>query len=232
MLKDVITNLLVKEYEAEDERDHTKWHLSGFGQCLRKRIYQRAGYTALPLCPKTIKTFAMGHMMHEWLQARLSESGEIEVIDTEIVIDQGNISGHADLLVKIDNKRILYEIKTIHFMAMNKYMKGDLENNLAEAYPWHHAQLSAYVYFLSKAGVKIDEARILYVCKSSMFMSEVPLRQHDTEQEIEILENAWSNYKLANELPKQIEGWQCDYCQYRDTCKNKKGCDCELCRGK
>jgi len=248
-LSDFIAVQSYRDKLKETNRDHTKWHLSGLGSCPRKRIYQRLNTAGLNDCPKSLKNFAFGNMIHSYIQTqtRNNPSDTFRIIGEEITLpyhDQGisfgrskwlnKISGHADLLVEINGKNILYELKSIHYLAMNRYMKGDLEQNLTEAYPWHHAQLSGYVYFMRDAGFTIDEAKIVYICKSNMFMVEVPLQMTDVEAELEYLEHALKVFQETNTMPPKIPSgdrtyWQCDYCQYRQVCRDKSPCTCEYC---
>jgi len=83
--------------------------------------------------------------------------------------------------------------------------------------------------------VKIDEARIVYICKSNMFMAEVPLQMWDVERELKLLEAAWAQYQKDGTLPAKIPSddpvyWQCSYCSYRSICREMKSCDCQYCQ--
>lgn len=211
--------------------------MSDFGTCIRKRMYKRAGIIPAPLCPKTAKTFNYGNIIHEFIQkiVKANARSAVKFLDSEIPYDDGKVSGHLDLLVEINGVTTAYELKSMHYLAMQRYMRGDLEKNLQQAYPHHHAQLNAYVHYMNKLG--IGDAKILYICKSNMLMVEVPLLlpEISAAEEVELLDEAWKKYERDSELPEKFDSkhpryWECNYCDYRNICRNKSLCDCEYCR--
>ena len=194
-------------------RDNSFWHGSDAGMCARKRTYKRQGLSGEAFDDRTLRVFEVGHMFHFWLQDLLNKqrvllSCEEELKDTEL-----NYLGHYDALVKIDDRLILYDFKTVNSMAFQYYMREGFP-------PYHKMQLASYCYFLRRQFPELTEMRMLYVSKDDLRVEEVeiPYTQELEDKvlkELEILNKNWEKGELPPRIVKDYhdiyddDAWQC-----------------------
>ena len=141
---------------------------------------------------------------------------EIELIRSELPIEIKEkdfiISGRIDnlVLVKIDNKLALVEVKSIKFLP-KEYRKE------------HETQLQLYMKALG-----IHEGIILYIQKDNLetrtFNIKFSKKQADKIIErFQELHKALTKDKLPEAEAKQDKdkSWMCDYCNYAEECGGK-----------
>ena len=119
-----------KKNEEIRYKDYQDWfHASGAGTCARKHYF--ANVDKVPRTPKskdTLRLFRLGDIVHEDIQAAVSEfavNGGVEVyIEHEIRIPDLNVRGFLDLIVVDDGE--LYDIKTCNNRKYKTIFGGKL----------------------------------------------------------------------------------------------------------
>lgn len=191
----------LKRSEVRNYGDY--WSASSAGYCMRKNIFERLGVPHVTVDPRKQRVFESGHIFHEWLQgitkaAGVSIAQELELQDEELMI-----RGHIDDLVLINDKLILYDIKTAHSRSFT-YSKDRPVSH------FHRLQVGTYMYMLRNdktmkdwEGVdatQVSESRILKLSKDDLRMAEKQVFWGD-KLESDVLNywkelNTWWNNKL------------------------------------
>ena len=237
-----------KQEENTKERykgNESYYHASGAGFCSRKLYYQsieKAKETNKPNA-KSSRIMRLGTIVHEDFEKAFSlynnniynkliynnrNSNKKEnnikekqfelLVENEIIIDELNVRGFYDLVVKYGQKIYLYDIKTMGSWPW-KY-KVSKEGTGSEL---HHLQLATYGLAIRKEFGRLDGMFLLYYNKdnSDMKQIEVPIGT------LEKAKNYWRNLRTEHigGVPKfklgssPVEAWNCSYCNYYDHCK-------------
>lgn len=210
-------NNLINNYLKRELRIKTigRYYPSEAGSCLRKVYYSYK-------IPKEteqdlIKIFQVGHMFHDFIEDVLKseKTPEIELLESEVpfkIEEEGFIiSGRIDniILVKLDNKKVLLEIKSTSSL---KYTEEPNDRDVM--------QLQLYMHH-----TKIHNGMILYLEKNTLQAKwfNVDYNENiagETIERFKILDK----YLVNNQLPEpeariDIEKeWMCKNCNYREEC--------------
>ena len=124
-----------------------------------------------------------------------------------------NYSGHYDAIVKVGDRMILYDFKTVNSMAFQYYLN--------QGFPeYHKMQLASYCYFLRQQFPGLEEMRMFYISKDDLRVEEVPV-WYTQELEDKVLKelNTLNKFWALGELPPRItkdyhsltcpNAWQC-----------------------
>lgn len=210
--------------EAKKERDYGKyWSASSAGYCMRKNIFERlkVPHIETESDARKQRLFTAGHVFHDWIQdvtkqAGLSVASEVELQDEDLMI-----RGHFDDLIKIDDKLILYDYKTVN----SRSFMWSRKNGAKMSY-FHKMQLGTYMYMLRKRKggdpiflpnnalnqlPDLSEARILKIEKDNLMMEEQQLFWSEALEE-EVL----TYWTMLNEYWKEEKIPPC-------TCADQEG---------
>jgi len=222
MLKKLIDNHM-RTIQANNNRDHSKFHPSAIGYCSRKITYSMLGYEEEPVDTITQRIFENGHSMHaryeKWFEDMgiqiapelvLSENSE----DPEIArkARELNIDGRTDSLIEVNGERYIVELKSAG-QAMFEY-------HLNKGPKKHHLQqILMYMYL---TGVK--KGILLYENKNTQEIREFAI-EYDEEIVEDLIKKASviNSYVLEKKLPPKegtASSWQCKYCNYFNLCMN------------
>lgn len=155
------------------------------------------------------RVFTAGHVFHSWGQEITKKAGVSIAQEVELVDDDILVKGHFDDLVLINEKLILYDLKTAHSGAF----KWKKDRPIGD---YHRMQLATYMYMLRKpknASVRnvknqqrddikqVNEARILTISKDDLRLDEkqllwTPQLEKDVVQYWKTLNGYWKNKKL------------------------------------
>lgn len=163
---------------AEEERDYGEfWSASSAGYCMRKNIFERLKipHTADEVDEaRKQRVFSSGHIFHEWIQRITEKSGISVAQEIEMEDDDLMIRGHADDIVLIKGKPILYDYKTAHSRSFHYAKK--LHQEVSH---YHQMQVGTYLYILRSLSEGkdlpwegIEEARVLKISKDDLTMDE------------------------------------------------------------
>ncbi len=247
-----LTEIIAKQIDEERKikiRDNNYWHGSDMGLCPRKRFYKRLGIDGKDFDERTLRVFKCGDIFHEWLQDLLNKQNVLVGYEETLKDDKLNYKGHYDALIRIGDRLILYDFKTVNSMAFTYYNK--------QGFPkYHKSQLMSYVYFLRKQKYpQLEEGRMFYISKDDLRTVEVPVWYNkEWEKKIEAELTLLNEYWKKGELPPRIvkdyrnasepEAWQCakkvgkprkdgtylfkPFCQYFEHCWNENNNNIEV----
>lgn len=236
---------IIEKYlkDERDKRDEEKGHKKEYfyasdslvdnieeGKCIRRLCYEFSDINPEPLNNKTLRIFAIGEVLHEWIQDILIKTKKAKIIEeftivykqdgdvfkntdekNKIIIkDPVEIHGRMDVML-IDNT--IVEIKTVSkgafFYLGNAPKQG------------HSLQLQLYMF--SK---NVKEGSIFYINKDTGEFKEFEVK-YDANFVMESLERftkakeVIDRYLKTGELPKHpfIKSyWLCKFCSYTKEC--------------
>lgn len=202
--------------------------LSSSGKCPRaiaySVIYQFEEQEEIKdLSPRAISIFQMGHALHELERALISEINELVSVEDTVYleVDDYRIPGHIDGVLKLEDRDVIIDIKTVNEKTFNEFKKEPREDYVK--------QLNAYMY---ATGIK--EAYLWVYNKNTSNRMIVPILYSEKVVE-EVIDNFRKAIKgIKGELPERpyqyrIEDlgnglvvktlpWQCSYCPFTRIC--------------
>ncbi len=205
--------------DVDKKRKNDCFRVSGQGQCLRKRIYERLGEPNAPLDLYELKIFEFGTMVHSYFQDMLEDMGILVSSEEEFRDDKLGIVGHADAIVKAPSGPILYDIKTCHANKCDHLDAGEQDEH-------YKMQLLTYVMLAQRKYKDLKEGRLFYYAKDkhSYRMAEYSFWLTDEWKEkilseLSELNRFWQRKEIPPAVPKQ--SWECQYCRYAQCPSNK-----------
>ena len=208
-------------------KEHKEWfHASGCGTCVRKHYF--ANVDNVPRAPKskdTLRLFRLGDIVHNDIQAAVSEYAEkndIKVyIEKEIRIPGLNVRGFLDLVVADDNA--LYDIKTCNTKKYKITFSGKL-NQFNEPTNYY-MQLGTYGHWYEQeTGTPLDKLALVYYNKDTSEMQEFEVPRSYIQRAVRYWERVKKDF--AEGLPKvrlgyaPVKKWECNikYCDFYTIC--------------
>ena len=89
-----------RELHADSQaHTHTGWRASSLGYCPRRQMYERLAIRKPEYDAKTLRTFAYGDMVHDWLKAIFRRSGLLLAEEGTLSWPAQSIKGHYDVLL-------------------------------------------------------------------------------------------------------------------------------------
>lgn len=211
-----IGDLVDKHLLRQQNREHKgsgKWKPSNFGRCYRYQYWVRVGETVTnPVPANTLRVFAIGKMIHSWLQDII---GRYEYSIIESLIDVDEVKAFVDV-VGIDE---IIEIKSVRSFGFRVIKKDEFVLDRDK-----QPELLQATYYALKKGKEF--ARLIFVDKDTLEFQEfvvkiAPYLPMLTE-EFENLNSYWDMKKLPPALPRAYKGKECAYCGFSDKCKGGK----------
>lgn len=214
--RDIVFNQLregwASDKEARSKREIKSWHLSGFGTCLCGRYLARSG--AEPdqeLDGRVLSVFDIGNKEEAWIMEFLKKHPGA-TIEQQVRIENKdlNISGYADGVVSIADRKIGLEIKSKHSRAF-WYMTKD-------GAPQHNRMQ----LWLALNELKLESGLLVYISKDDREIMSFPVYLDDQElmvatmSEVNMLNLAWRT-KIPPP-PAENGTWQAKYCNYHKQC--------------
>lgn len=199
---------------------HDAWYASGLGFCKRKQYFRRMGLEPTEPTEWRIRFLAEeGKAGHEWRERAAKEVGALIEAEGNLESKKYSYRGRFDLIVLINNKPVLVDIKTQRPEAFF-YRKRLPKNKRVKDF--QKMQLASYVLFAQKKYPNLKEARIHYADRGGGLREEYSFlfgkKMFDKViKELKELNKYWE----AKKFPpiKGVEPWQCKYCPYRSICK-------------
>jgi CRISPR/Cas system-associated exonuclease Cas4 (RecB family) len=235
------TEALAEHIEALEEPrpPDGMWHPSSISGCERKSIYEVTGTEPSDPTDATSKrNFRLGHMIHaisqEAVDGYTNARGQVAHAEVTLAANPLGIAGSCDQLVWDGHSWELWEYKSSKAASLRW---GDFPR--AE----HVFQVSCYMLclrewggyagtdFIPPLGDALSHARIVYISKDDLAVTEYPLVWDDERAEavrgrLAHLDEARKSGVLPDRLPEEKDkktgkpkrNWQCGYCSYRTTC--------------
>lgn len=214
-------NLIPMTIHFDEETDTRKFRISDAGRCRLYRYWKRQGKERQKPDAKGLRIMEAGNMYHAWLSYALHECGVL--LASEIEVANDHAKGHADAIVGLNGKYILYDFKTI-----SSKQAGYMLTNGCKAKKEHAYQVLSYFMMIDNfcevtndvAFVAVpDECRIAYITREEMeIIAEVPVDPDllpQVKKDWQILISAWEKQEEPQANP---EHWECKFCPYKETC--------------
>lgn len=250
-VRTIIDNYLLEE--SKKVRDYGEyWSASSAGYCMRKLVFERLGVPKNNEDARRQRVFSSGHLFHDWIQGLTKAAGvsiaqEVELQDEELMI-----RGHFDDLIKLDDKLVLYDYKTVNSRS---FLWAKKNGNAMSHY--HRMQLGTYMYMLRKIGEthkyrtakfpeydgktfkyeeydvrNLAEARILKIEKDTLMMGEqqlmwTPDLERDVVQYWKTLNGYWKSQTLPKCTCADYEGGFLAKKEYNGFFYNDEPCSLE-----
>lgn len=149
-VREVVDNYLLEE--SKKVRDYgSYWSASSAGYCMRRNMFERLKVPHTTEDARKQRVFTVGHIFHQFIQELTQKAGISIAQEVELKDDELMILGHADDLIKIDDKLILYDYKSQSSRAFS-YKKPEMSY-------FHRQQLATYMLMLRKLAKKELERR-------------------------------------------------------------------------
>ena len=210
----LIDNHLEREYKV---KSIGRYYPSEIAGCMRKTWFSYKNPKKTDV--KLMRIFEAGNMLHEFITEviKSEKNPEVELIKSELPIQIKEkdfiISGRIDnlVLVKIDNKLALVEVKSTKFLP--KEHKKE-----------HEIQLQLYMKAMG-----IENGIILYIQKDNLETKSFNIK-HDPKMADKIIERFHELHKSLTEnvMPEaeakhdKEKEWMCGYCAWKEECGREK----------
>lgn len=205
------------QYFQREERSRPRdyFYVSEVGKCPRQIYYSIKGFPRPPVDGLTARKLAVGDDAHKRLAQALFGMGV--VVAAEVPIPPGNLfHGRCDLIVSLDGKNYVVEIKTAHPYSFDQMATGPRRD--------HHLQLQLYLHYFG-----IPQGIVLAENKATQELKEfvVPLDTDEVGRVVRAFARLKQTIFVEGELPprpgsEDKRDWefdQCRYCPYVPFCR-------------
>ncbi len=205
-----------KNKRTTQGRGYDYWSASSLGKCKRWQTLCRAGIiTNGKVIYKWKNAAEDGVAAHTWRQDALQSVGILVDKEKSIIDEELHYRGHYDLVVTLDGKLVLGDIKTQNNRAYRARQR--LPDRIDEC---HRKQLGSYFYFLKRdVYPDLHSARMYYINKNTGEREEIEVYFSDNDfkdiiDELKTLNNHWE----GRTLPKKELSFFCHICQFKPLC--------------
>ncbi|MCD6094679.1 PD-(D/E)XK nuclease family protein [bacterium] len=207
----MLVELIDKYYQDKrDERNQEHFYVTDVGKCPRAVYFSMKHYPREKTDPRALRIFDRGDITHQRLMSTLFGIPEIRVVASEIDIpSKALFHGRADAIISFNNKLYIVEFKS---SSEFKFRKLEGPENA------HRKQLQLYMHYF-----KIPQGVFIYENKNTQDLKEFEER-YDPDlckrviSDFEILKK-YIEDEIIPPKPKDLEPWQCDYCEFRKVCQ-------------
>ena len=192
-----------------------KFGPSSFGKCYRAQYWNRKDEPASnPIDARVLRVFKAGNLFHDFVQQTIIS--KFPDTQTEVVVDvDEDIFGYADLVNSVEVADIKSQhSRAFHYMAKCKDIGKDKYPN------W--LQVMYYAIALKKAA-----ARLIFISKDDLMIQEYQFKvdnywKGEVANELKTLRMWWEKQELPPAEPRAYGGKECQYCNFRDKCKQQE----------
>jgi CRISPR-associated protein Cas4 len=210
MLKELIDQFYTDGFR---DRDRTgKFYITDAGKCPRAIFFKFKKYPYKEPEARILRIFDHGDYTHMRLMSVLFSLGIVRAAEIKIP-PQEIISGRVDAIIGFEGKPYVLEIKSSSRYRFAKLTEPD---------PDHQKQLQLYLHYF-----KIPQGIFIYEDKDSQNLKEF-IVEYNPElvekilKELEILKEQIKHNTIPS-IPKDIEPWRCEYCEYQEECQKIEG---------
>jgi hypothetical protein len=227
------------------------WHASGLTKCTREQILKRANLDTDGVRVESKNTFAIGHTYHALARYGMHILGQYENVRTEVggVHPQLPLAGRADLTYVFEAEPAIVDWKTESKFAGKHRREEKVDGSSARHGDRIQVTADAMILEALDPGIpEFEHGWAVYIDKESGEIDqqhfEITLQlRNEVIERLRVLEDAWSNYALFEQLPPVLPDeekqdrskrtymappWQCRprsdddprgmYCQSRVAC--------------
>ncbi len=207
----------LEEFFARQElaRPRDYFYVSEVGKCPRQIFYAAKGFPRPPIDGQTARKLAVGDDAHRRIVQALFGLGV--VVAAEVPIPPGQLfHGRCDVIVSLDGKNYVVEIKTAHPYVFDQMATGPRRD--------HYLQLQLYLHYF-----RIPQGILLAENKATQEFREfvVDLDRDAVDRTLSTFEHLRQLIFVQGVLPplptpedkKDWEFDQCRYCPYGPWCQ-------------
>ncbi len=197
---------------VESPRTRDYFYVSEVSKCPRQIFYTMKGFPRPPLDGVTARKLAVGDDAHRRIAQALYSMGVIVAAEVPLPAD-ALFHGRADVIVSLDGKNYVVEVKTAHPYSFEQMARGPRSD--------HAMQLQLYLHhFGIPQGIILAENKATQELKEFLVELDRPAVDRVLEgfrglQELIVVQGR------LPELPDKTD-WefdQCRYCPYVDLCR-------------
>lgn len=206
MLKELIDQFYTDGFDERERGD--KFYVTDAGKCSRAIYFKFKKYPRKEIEARTLRIFDNGDYLHMRIMNVLFSLGVVRAVEARTP-PQDIISGRADAIIEIETNLYVLEIKSCSHYKFEKLRQPESD---------HIKQVQLYLHYF-----KIPQGIIIYEDKNTQNLKEFSLK-YDPE----LVQSILKDFKTLREqikqdilpdIPKDIEVWRCQYCEYRDECQ-------------
>lgn len=206
MLKELIDQFYTDGFDERERGD--KFYVTDAGKCSRAIYFKFKKYPRKEIEARTLRIFDNGDYLHMRIMNVLFSLGVVRAVEARTP-PQDIISGRADAIIEIETNLYILEIKSCSHYKFEKLRQPESD---------HIKQVQLYLHYF-----KIPQGIIIYEDKNTQNLKEFSLK-YDPE----LVQSILKDFKTLREqikqdilpdIPKDIEVWRCQYCEYRDECQ-------------
>jgi len=207
MLKEIIDKYYL---DRQKDKEQHHFYITDVGKCARQIFFKFKNAPRKEMEANILRLFDHGDHIHKMIMKSLLSTRDIHVVASEINIPpQEIISGRADAIVSDGKKLFVLDIKSMNSMIFR---------NLTEPKEDNIYQIQLYLHYF-----KIPKGILLYVNKDNQELKEFivdydPGLCRQLLDGLKTLKTKIDSDILPITLPDYPNGWQCNYCQFREIC--------------
>ncbi len=205
MLKELIDQFYRDRFK---DREQKHFYVTDVARCPRQVYFKFKKYPKKETEPRVLRIFDNGEQTHTRIVSALFSLGVVQA--AEVKTPHGQLfSGRADVIIGLDGKPCVVEIKSISKYKFDKLTAPD---------QGHLKQLQLYLHYF-----KIPKGIVLYENKDNQELKEFLIDYDESLvknilKEFEVLEKQIKEDSIPP-IPSDIEHWRCEYCEYQEECQ-------------
>lgn len=225
---ETLADAYLLEKQGGEHKVKDCWYATDLGSCLTGAYYARLSPGKGLADARTQRIFDMGDIIHEYVEKLAADTGILVAKEEELhIVDEKNHArGRPDLLIKVGDHHILYDVKSMHHEGFWWMAKSGFDVK------YHHKlQLHFYLRALKEQYPNLQGA-ILYVSRSDLTFREVfvPYEEsiiEEIDRQFGVLNKAWDEHLAPESAPTVIfnpemnrweVNWLAKYCSYHHLC--------------
>lgn len=207
MLREIIDKFYL---DRQRDREQRHFYITDAGKCPRAVFFKFKNAPKKEIEANILRLFDHGDHMHKLIMKSLLSTRDVHVVASEVNIPpQELISGRADAIISDGKELYVLDIKSMNSMIFR---------NLSEPKEENVNQLQLYLHYF-----KIPKGILLYVDKDRLQLKEFIVDYNKIQSEFLLkqltnLKKQIDSNVIPARLPVYPEGWQCQYCQFREVC--------------
>ncbi len=207
MLKEIIDKYYLDRQRNKEQRH---FYISDAGKCSRAVFFKFKNAPRKEMGANILRLFDHGDHMHKLIMKSLLSTRDIHVVASEVnIAPQEIISGRADAIISDGKQLYVLDIKSMNSMIFRNLIQAKEENV---------EQLQLYLHYF-----KIPKGILLYVDKDKLELKEFIVSYNQIQAEsllkqLTVLKKQIDSNTIPSRLADYPDGWQCNYCQFREIC--------------
>jgi CRISPR/Cas system-associated exonuclease Cas4 (RecB family) len=219
----MLIELIDKYYQDKrNEKNQEHFYVTDAGKCPRVVYFSMRGYPKKEKEARVLRIFDRGDIIHQRLMNTFYGIPEIRVTASEVDMPSKELfHGRADLIISVDNKLYVVDIKSSSDFKFQKLEEPELA---------HKKQIQLYMHYF-----KIPQGILIYENKNTQDLKEFGVKYDAAFCKKIISDFETLRYQVENEIVPPIpaelkegreafsrgEGkfpWECEYCDFREEC--------------